>query len=257
MTTGGPDSSFVARRPAADVARGALAALCVAGVVIALVWINRVSADVMADGGSCASGGAYVSVRPCPETTWMMPAGIFGGLALAVGYGVVAVPGGPNWALLAWPALFVSLGVQFARFADDIQRVPYIICAVMFLAMGAGPVVLSLATARPALWTMLVGDPADHGRRAGVGAGALSGRDRVVGAIAQARARLSRDAERMLAARRQATVADRIDPDAASGPSEVVAALNRVVKLHRQGALTVDEFEAAKRAILRMDEGQA
>ncbi len=236
---------------------GALAALCVAGVVIALVWINRVSADVMAGGGSCASGGPYVSVRPCPETTWMMPAGIFGGLALAAAYSAVSVPGGPKWALLAWPALFVSLGVQFARFADDVQTVPYIICAAVFLAMGAGPVVLALVTARPAVWELLVGDPAEHGRSTDLGAGAASVPDRLAGAIGQARARVSGDAERMLASRRHTTAAERIGPDAASAPAEVVAALNRVVKLHRQGALTVDEFEAAKRAILRMDEGQS
>ena len=254
MTSAGPPPSTPVRAPSADLTRVAGAALCLAGVVAAIVWINRVSAEVKGNGGSCASGGPYVSVRPCPQTTWVMPVGIVGGLALVLVYGVLAVRGGPNWVLLAWPALFISLGVQFARFADDIQTVPYIICAVMFFAMGAGPLVLSLFTARPALWAVVVGDPTEYGSRAPGRTGPTTTLDRLAAEAAEARARTSRDADRLLDARRRVTVANAVDPAAAAGPAEVVAALNRVVKLHRQGALSAEEFAAAKRAILGLDE---
>ena len=191
----------------------------------------------------------------------MMVAGIWGGLAMAFLYGALAVRGGPNWFLLAWPALFVSLGIQFVRAAIEGPAAGYSVTAALFLAMGGGPVVVALFTSRRALWHTLVGNPADY-----VEPDDGPVRRSVITFTAAERARLHAGAQRALASRRRAE-ADRqrprdgqhrptrpggaiVDSLSAAAPHDVADALDRVATLHRQGLVSEEEFAAAKRRIL-------
>jgi len=76
------------------------------------------SFDVLAIGGSCASGGPYEIAVECPNSAGLAPLGIFAGLAgvavalfFAQGFGTSLVD-------LAWPILFGLLGAAFLGTAD-------------------------------------------------------------------------------------------------------------------------------------------
>src|SRR5438477_6389299 len=109
---------------------------------------------VMDIGGACASGGPYVSANPCPEgvgllMTFAFPAG-FGFAALAgwagtrIGRGYLAVP------LLAWPALFISLGWNFIDYglvappAGESVIWGWLFPGILFVAMGGIPLLIAI-----------------------------------------------------------------------------------------------------------------
>ncbi len=139
--------------------RGTQAALALAGVVIGITWLNRVSASVMEIGGSCGSGGPYGIAHPCPQGAWMAPVGILGGLVCLGVYALRRPPGSPQLLFLAWPALFGSLGVQFVRAAlDDGQAGGFWFCGVLFLAMALVPLALAVANDPRSLARALLGD---------------------------------------------------------------------------------------------------
>ena len=102
---------------------------------------------VMDIGGACASGGPYVIAQECPEgAAAMLPLGIIGGL---IGLWIYAVSApklpGPRLTLLAWSALFLSLGWNFWEYGlnppdgSDGLVWGWIICGVVFVAMGGFP----------------------------------------------------------------------------------------------------------------------
>lgn len=122
---------------------------------------------VMEIGGSCASGGPYVVANPCPKGVgWIMPVSIWVGL-ISVGFYVGNSDGlpGPQFAVLAWPALFLSLGWNFWEYAlgsDGGIDIGFIICGVVFVAMGLAPLVAVLWTSngrRMLLWSDPDGTP--------------------------------------------------------------------------------------------------
>jgi hypothetical protein len=105
--------------------------------------------------GSCASGGPYVSARPCPPGTGghilAVIGGVFGGL---IGVGVFAARGRSGerrespyplgllmWTLLfctiAGAGLYASLGPAAG---DDAPKGTAIFLAALFIPMGLGPV---------------------------------------------------------------------------------------------------------------------
>ncbi|GAA3825713.1 hypothetical protein GCM10022226_53090 [Sphaerisporangium flaviroseum] len=112
---------------------------------------------VMSIGGSCGSGGPYVAATPCPDGLgWIMPVSIIGGM-IAVGvYAVSLLPVGPRLILLAWPALFLSLGWDFLEAALDGSGVEwaFMVCAVIFALMGGAPLLFlfNRATLRAVFW---------------------------------------------------------------------------------------------------------
>lgn len=124
---------------------------------------------VMDVGGACGSGGPYVIAQPRPEgVVALMPLGIIGGL---IGLGLYAMAAsklpGPRLAILAWSALFLSLGWNFWEYGlnppDGSGTVVWgwIICGVLFVAMGALPL-LGLANrdfAKAVLWADTPGSP--------------------------------------------------------------------------------------------------
>ena len=139
--------------------RGTQAALALAVAVVGLTWLNLVAAAAMAGGGSCGTGGPYEIARPCPGGAWMAPVGIFVGLA---GFGLYLLrrpAGSPQYLLLAWPALFGSLGVQFLRAAaEDPNAYGFWLCGVIFVLMAGAPLALVLTDEPGALRRSVVGD---------------------------------------------------------------------------------------------------
>ena len=139
--------------------RGTQAALGLALVVVGLTWLNLVASSVMSVGGSCSSGGPYVSATPCPGGAWMAPVGIFVALAGLVLYLFRRPPGSPQLVLFAWPALFGSLGIQFLRAAAaETGAYGWWLCGVVFLLMAAAPLALVVVGDRAALRRALLGD---------------------------------------------------------------------------------------------------
>lgn len=124
-----------------------------AGVAIGLTLLFYGMRSVLEIGGSCASGNVPFEIsRPCPEgVAGAMVGGIFGGLfALAV-YAFNAL--GPNLTLLAWPALFLSLGWNFLEYGvnppgDGGLAFGWLIPGVLFVAMGGVPLVFALSALR-------------------------------------------------------------------------------------------------------------
>jgi hypothetical protein len=127
--------------------------------------------------GSCASGGPYVSARPCPPGTGLhiisLMAGIFGGL---IGIGVYATRGESErrresrypLPLLMWTLLFCTLSLSGLYAAlgpaagDDAPKGTAIFLTALFVPMGLAPVPFGL-------WARSKGEKAaelvQHGRR--------------------------------------------------------------------------------------------
>ena len=107
--------------------------------------------------GTCASGGPYVSARPCPPGTGLhvlsLVGGIFAGLigiAVYAGRGKGGRPspiplGSIMWALLFCSIAGVSLIAAFgpAHNGDDGVRVMAIVFGVVFIPMGLAPLAFS------------------------------------------------------------------------------------------------------------------
>ena len=129
----------------------ALYLLGVAGLAAALTigWLSmRAVLDV---GGYCAEGGPYVIAQHCPDgVALLLPLAIFAGIGCA---GLMSwkgsALGGPysGLVLLAWPAMFISLGWNFLQFAffppppDTGVELGWLIPGVLFVIMGAAPLV--------------------------------------------------------------------------------------------------------------------
>lgn len=113
------------------------------------------SSIVMGLGGFCASGGPYVIETECPDTVaWAVPVSITGGL-IAVGIGLLVARGfGVPVVSWAWPVLFIGLGLVFlgSGLALGIEGIVFDLLALMFVVMGAVPVVLELRASPQALF---------------------------------------------------------------------------------------------------------
>src|SRR5262245_30275868 len=114
--------------------------------------------SVMDLGGYCASGGPYEIRQECPDNAWMIPVSIFVGLAGTALVVAGTFRGGPKLVALAWPALFLTLGWNFLEYAFDPPPPDtgivwgWLICGVVFVAMGGIPLLLVLMNAKLALW---------------------------------------------------------------------------------------------------------
>lgn len=182
---------------------------------------------VMDVGGYCASGGPYVIAQECPQgTAALIPLGIIGGLIGLAMYAVTSAKlPGPRLTLLAWSALFLSLGWNFWEYGlnppDGSAGLVWgwIICGVVFVIMGAFPLLglFSRDIAKRLLWA-----DAPSGQPVGP---------------SQVRA---------------AIIPRRVSPSSlpASQEDSVTGALERLAALHQAGALTDEEFTAAKQRIL-------
>lgn len=204
----------------------------VASSVACLVVLFRSMRAVMGAGfSSCATGGPYEIANPCPKGTgWLLPLSIWGGLlSLFLASLAAAKLERPSIAWMAWPALFLSLGANFWQFGLDPVGVEgpvwgWLVCAVLFTVMGAGPIVLALLspdglpTSRPAARAAAVGT------RIRVEATPPPFRTTVI-------ATTGRPAP---------------EPDA----DDLVGSLERLAQLHRDGAIDDVEYRNAKRRLL-------
>ncbi|MCE7928574.1 MAG: SHOCT domain-containing protein [Dehalococcoidia bacterium] len=222
-----------ARTPRAGVAASLTVFMSLAAVVCGITLLFLAMRSIMEIGGSCGSDGVHIPVRPCPEGVPLAAmGGIFGGvIALFVYIWATAKYGVPAWAWLGWPALFLSLGWNFLEFGIDPPGTGelawgWLVCGVVFVAMGGVPLV---AFAKP-----------------------------LARAILPLPARPEYPYPGYQRPRKEPVVLvePTYDPGppgdrmGSSGEASVVAALERLSELHRSGALTDEEFSAAKERVL-------
>lgn len=208
-----------------------------AGVSCGLTLLYLGMRAVMDVGGACASGGPYVPRVECPEgVPLLMIAGIWGGL-IFVGLYLWSTSKHkvPTLVAFAWPGLFLSLGWNFLDYGIDDPAGGglvwgWLVCAVLFAALGGLPL---LAIVKPVF--------AQFGRP---------------GPDAPAEAKIVVPTKRKMKELRAVAKAGgaahprRTDP---WGGEPLVDALERLGALHRSGALSDQEFEAAKRRVLQGD----
>jgi hypothetical protein len=242
--------------------------LYVVGLVVlagATTAVYLAMRDVMAIGGSCASGGPYEVATPCPEGTGaLMTGGIFGWF---VGAGLVGVAGSrlPGsygaLALLGWPALFLSLGWNFLEFGFDPAGGggtdgSLVFCGVLFFLMGGLPLLLGLKGLARTLWPAATASSAESGRAS---SWRLSD---------QIRMATSRSSYRIVDARSttppppdepaDAVPVDAVPVDEPPGPGgDIARELERLADLRSRGALDDDEFERAKDILLGAEEDRS
>ena len=196
---------------------------------ITLLWFGmRAVLDI---GGYCASGGPYVISIACPDAVIAStPLSILGGF-LAVGLMLWGGAGlGAGWmglVFLAWPALFLSLGwnfLQYGLFPPDGGLIwSWIVCGVLFIAMGAIPLWFAIAAFHD-------GTSTDERAYA-------SGR---------------------IVVRPRPPRSDAMPPPPDVTPdSPIVDRLERLAALRRRGDLTNAEYETAKAATLTERTGEA
>jgi hypothetical protein len=222
----------------------------VAVVTICLTVLFLCARAVMDVGGACASGGPYVVAQPCPKGVgWMTPVSILLGL-VGVGWYLAWRSGlsGPAWGMLAWPALFLSLGWNFWEYGldppgGDGADAGWIVCGVVFVLMGGLPLLAfrSKDIRRAVFW--------EDAKPETGGATALRPMARTV----------------VRAATPKFTVHRSSNPNGSPPPprppgftatggdssTAMVAELQHLAAMHRDGALTDEEFALAKQRILR------
>ena len=182
--------------------------------------------------GTCASGGPYVSARPCPEGTGAKILGLTGAIfALLIGGGIYAARGNRGhgatlgMGIALWSLLFISLAAAtfVAAFGpanndDPGARTAAIVLAIVFLPMGILP---------------LIG---------AVGFG--FGRSRLKGKVSVTASSYPKPAPP------QFDVSPPPRPAGAQA-ADVTARLRKLDELRDSGLLTDEEFQAKKAEILR------
>jgi len=220
---------------------------------ITAVWLGM--RTVMGIGGSCASGGPYEVTVPCPPGLDLVML-----LAFPMGFlsaGVIVWKGvrlggpWPGLAALAWPALFLGLGWNFLEsgLAPPGGGGPewgWLIPGVLFVIMGAVPL---------AGWIATRGDghllPGVQGTRARSDVRELRDlRDAMARAARTAGRSAGPDAATMTVREATRRVMATPRPIAPASPETLVDQLERLAALHRAGALSLAEYDAAKAALI-------
>jgi hypothetical protein len=223
-------------------------------VAAGLTLLFKGMRTVMDVGGYCASGGPYEIRQQCPDNAWMIPVGIFVGLG-GVGFVLAGTfRGGPKLVALAWPALFLALGWNFLEYAFDPPPPDtgivwgWLICGVVFVAMGGIPLLFVLANAKLALWGK---DPT--GDKTATAAATAAAIARLVGTRTRTPSTFVRYGDTTVTTPTATTTErppDAPPPDDDSGDGDLVSDLERLAALHRSGQLTDDEYARAKDARL-------
>lgn len=226
----------MAREAGAGPLRGAIwVFVSLAGVSCALTMLFLGARAVMGVGGFCAEGGPFEIRQTCPQgTTLLILGGTWGGLAFAGIYAVQTIKHQvPGFEGLLWSALFLSLGWNFLEFGLDPPggglAWGWLICAVVFGLMGGLPLPAALRSVvrgfrgeRQQWQETLV--PPGTARAAAASMAAL---------------------RRAMRSSRTGPRSPEPEPD-----GDLVSRLERLARLHRDGALDDAEYEAAKRTVL-------
>lgn len=155
---------FMTGKPISDGSGGKLShwmALLISQLCfgIAIAWLYLCMRGIMRLGGFVASGGPYHIAHQAPGWVWMMPVSIFLGLiAVFASFAATKRIGGPNLMALAWSGLFISLGWNFLEFGlyPPMGEGPvwgWIIPGVLFIPMGAIPLLIIFSSVRASLRT--------------------------------------------------------------------------------------------------------
>jgi Short C-terminal domain len=219
-----------------------------AGVAFSLTLLYKSMRAVQAIGGFCASGGPYQIAHTCPKgVTGLLPLAIIGGLIfLGLFFACVGERGRPV-ALLAWPALFLSLGWNFLDYGLHLTsghgiNGGFLTCAVIFILMGAVPLIFLV----PKLFESLTGGdgPAPPSASSPSAFGATSVRFTPPEQAPSAFAGFGSTGVKFAAG---------TPPPSPAPPTptpDIASALERLASLHRRGELTDAEYDAAKRQAL-------
>lgn len=208
--------------------------------------------SIMEVGGTCASGGPYAIRQQCPDTAWVF------GLAFplgAVGIGCIfgsRLPTRNSYVLLAWSAIFLALGANFVIYginppapATGIQW-GWLSCAFVFLPMGGLPLLYLIFTARESFWTGRV-QPRRTRRTTQMSAMGVD-----INPLMAAMAEAMNPTATIIVSNPSGPVETSTIND---GPGDISERLTRLAELHSSGALTDEEFSAAKSKLL--SEGSA
>lgn len=254
---------------------------------ITTVWLAMRA--VMDIGGMCAEGGPYVIETPCPDGVPLLmilafPGG-FLGVGMMLAWGSRLGHGWASLAALAWPALFLSLGWNFLEYGLDAPggiELGWLIPGVAFLLMGGVPLVIgacgalavrrtrgngvaaprdatSASAARGAMAGSITraGSPDDHpasSSRPASGPGPDTDQRRARAELARALCAAAGAAS--VAAADQVTIAEALPTRDATDPltdrddTSMVAQLERLAALKRDGALGELEYLRAKQAVI-------
>jgi hypothetical protein len=213
---------------------------------LTLVWLGM--RGVMDIGGACADGGPYVSAQPCPDgVPLLMTLGIFGLFGFgALGFWAGAIVGG-GWVglpLLAWPALFLSLGWNFLEYGvnppesfGEGPELGWLIPGVLFVLMGGVPLLVA--------WRARDAIRADGKAGVAVRFGAPSfGSVRRAASVVTVGSRPRDESEGRTSGPVAAAAVTGTDH------GDIVDRLERLARLRRSGDLTNSEYDAAKAALL-------
>jgi hypothetical protein len=209
-------------------------------VCITLIWLGMRA--VMDIGGACAEGGPFVPVQPCPEGA---PAALTLGMLGIFGFGALGLWAGAQigggWAalpLLAWPALFGSLGWNFLEYGLTFEEGAiiwgWVIPGVVFILMAVIPLWF--------VWSARASSVPINARF-----GLPAGRE----AATDPPPSLGWDTSHR---RTEPAVREEPPPE---GPSEAIDRLERLAELRRRGDITNDEYERFKLALLGEVDGDA
>ena len=237
--------------------------ISLAGTVCGLTLLFLGMRGVMEIGGSCGSGGPYVYRQACPTGVPLaLIGGIWGGVIMCGLYAWQTLTRGiPSLIGLAWSALFLSLGWNFAEFGVHPPggaglEWGWLVCALVFGVMGAVPL---LVTAGPVLRGFL---PFGHNAGPSVASSDRQRSSRPPSRLADETTR-QEEARHLVNLLSQAgshadmSVARQTQHTPPVGPENeggMVSALELLAALRRSGSLTEEEFVAAKRRVLEDDQ---
>jgi hypothetical protein len=127
------------------------------GGVFCMTCLYLAMRGLMRFGGMVASGGPYAIAHPAPGWAWILPGSVMSGV-IFIGLNSFAVrrAGGLNILVLAWPAVFLSLGWNFLDFSigPSAGHEPvwgWLVCGVVFFIMGGLALVFVLGNTVKAL----------------------------------------------------------------------------------------------------------
>ncbi|MGI5240365.1 SHOCT domain-containing protein [Dactylosporangium sp. CA-139066] len=229
-------------RPPLLIRRSIYTFIGLAGAFAGLTLLFLASRLVFAIGGRCGSGGAGVyAYPPCPQhVPELALLGLFGGAACTIFYAAKGLKFGARLSLLPVPVLFLSMAWNFFEFGFDPPggglAIGWLICGVIFVVMGGGPLFMVGRPWRETLW-------ADWQPPAAPVLQPLAGptpRER---------------AERAWGRALDMPAAGGA-PGAAPDPAELASALEHVSRLHAAGRLTDAEYTAAKARLLGLSSGE-
>ncbi|HEX2755854.1 MAG TPA: SHOCT domain-containing protein [Candidatus Limnocylindrales bacterium] len=230
------------------VLAGYLAGIALGTMSITLLFLGMRA--VMDVGGACADGGPYVSAQPCPTGVPLAMVGgmfgLFGSAGLTVWFGSRIGKAAASIVALGWPALFLSLGLNFLDYAfhpPDNEATPvwgWLIPGVLFWLMGGAPLAVGILAWREAR----AGRPVN--RLSNQVAASIPDRPIVFGTRFTA-PRPPEPARVEFAPGSWGATRPTPSVEPPTEPSDLVDDLTRLAELHEAGDLSDEEFATAKR----------